>query len=134
MYAKNPKKMMAKLEIRKFLAVLELQDNPIAPNAASTVTELTNNWKSAASERAVTASGTNPAYTISSRTIPNETAVSQAYTPTTRGPMMPDGVSSLLFISFIWLFRKNMLCPSWRISYLFQRMTSRPVYQMVLHV
>ena len=61
MYARNPKKMMTKLEIRKFLAVLKLHDNPIAPNAASTVMELTNNWKSAASERAVAASGTNPA-------------------------------------------------------------------------
>ena len=61
MYAKNPKKMMAKLKIRKFLAVLESQDNPIAPNAASTIMELTSNWKSAASEKAVAASGTNPA-------------------------------------------------------------------------
>ena len=60
-YAKNPKKMIAKLEIRKFLAVLEFHDNPIAPNAASTVMEFTSNWKSAASERAVAASGTNPA-------------------------------------------------------------------------
>lgn len=43
MYAKNPKMRMAKLEIRKFLAGLEFHDNPIAPNAASTVMELTSN-------------------------------------------------------------------------------------------
>ncbi len=100
-YAKNPKKMMAKLEIRKFLAVLEFQDNPIAPNAASTVRKFMSNWKSAASERAVAASGTKPAYTISSRTSPNETAVSQAYTPTTRGPNMSDDVFGALFVSLI---------------------------------
>jgi hypothetical protein len=101
MYTKNPKKIMAKLEIRKLPADLEFQDNPIAPNAASTIREVTNNWKSAASERAVAASGTNPAYTISSRTSPNETAVSQAYSPTTRELMMPVGVFSLFLISFI---------------------------------
>ena len=101
MYTKKPKKMMAKLEIRKYLAFLEFQDNPIAPNAASTVMELTSNWKSAASERAVAASGTNPAYTISSRTSPNETAVSQAYSPTTRSLMIPVEVFSLFLVSLI---------------------------------
>ena len=60
-YAKKPKKMMAKLETRKVLAFLEFQDNPIAPSAASTVMALTSNWKSAASERAVSASATHPA-------------------------------------------------------------------------
>src|SRR4030043_2460765 len=85
MYAKNPKIVTAKLATRKYLAALEFQDNPIAPNAASTVIKSTSNRKSATSERAVASSGTKRAYTISSRTSPNEIAVSQAYRPTTRG-------------------------------------------------
>jgi len=84
-YVKNPKMMTAKLAIRKFLAALEFQDNPIAPKAASTVIASASNRKSAASERAVASSETKPAYTMSSNTSPNEIAASQAYSPTKKG-------------------------------------------------
>jgi hypothetical protein len=130
---KNPKKMMAKLKIRHFLAVLEFQDNPIAPNAASTVMKLTSNWKSAASERAVATSGTNPAYTISRRTSPNETAASQAYTPTTRGPIMPVDEFGALFVSLIGYSEK--ISPLLLGKPLFlQRIMSAPICQMEPHV
>ena len=77
--------MTTKLATRKYLADFDFQDNPIAPNAANIVRAFTSNKKSAASERAVGASGTKPAYRISSRTSPNEIVASQAYNPTIRG-------------------------------------------------
>src|SRR4030042_70078 len=103
MYAKNPKMVTTKLATRKYLAALEFQDNPIAPNAASAVITSTSNRKSATSERAVASSGTKRAYMISSRTSPNEIAASQAYSPTTRGPIILVDVSKGLFFSLIWL-------------------------------
>ena len=53
---------------RKHLADFDFRDNPITPNAANIVSAFTSNRTSAASERAVGASGTKPAYRISSRT------------------------------------------------------------------
>jgi len=78
--------LTTKLAKRRLLAAVEFQDNRIAPNAASTVTALTSSRKSATSENAAVASGTRLAYMMSSRTNPKETAVAQAYSPTTSGP------------------------------------------------
>ena len=100
MHAKNSKMMAAKLATKKFLAALEFQDNPIAPNAASAVIMFTSNRKSAASERAVAASGIKPTYTIS-RTSPNEIAASQGYSLTKRGSIMLVDVFRALFVSLI---------------------------------
>ena len=92
--------MTAKLATRKYLAGFDFQDKPMAPNAANMVRALTSNKKSAASERAVTASGTKPAYRISSRTSPNEIVASQAYNPMIRGPIISiiDIFSNLIVI------------------------------------
>lgn len=101
MYAKNPKMVTAKLATRKFLAALEFQDNPIAPDAASTVIASMSNNKSDTFERVDASSGTKPAYTISSNTSPNEIVASQAYNPTTRVLIMLVDVFRGLFVSFI---------------------------------
>jgi hypothetical protein len=102
--ATSPNKLTSKLAISKFLATIELQDNTIDTNATSTNAALTSNMRSATSEVAAVASGTNLAYMMSIKAMPKETAVAQAYKPTASGPGKPVDSLRGLFVLLISVY------------------------------
>ncbi len=88
---RSAKTLTIRLAARKYLAALEFQDNPIAPSATRKVPALAISRKSPTSENAAVAPGTSLAYMTSTTALPKETAVDQAYSPTTSGANLPAG-------------------------------------------